>query len=92
MTIDGFSSPGFARAEMHETTITDGIARMQALESIDIEAGSNIEFAPGGMHVMLVEPLKAVLPGASIRLELRYNDGGLLLMDAPVMTRLDDPT
>ncbi|MDH4047574.1 MAG: copper chaperone PCu(A)C [Gammaproteobacteria bacterium] len=90
LTIDGISSPEFVRAEIHETTLSDGIARMQALESITVDAGARLSFAPAGLHIMLLDPRKGLLPGATVRLELRYSDGGLLIVDAPVRTRGDD--
>ena len=40
VALTAISSPQFGRVEMHETVISDGVARMQALHSISIEAGT----------------------------------------------------
>ncbi|HSD70728.1 MAG TPA: copper chaperone PCu(A)C [Woeseiaceae bacterium] len=90
ITLHGASSPAFARAELHETTISNGVASMRPLASIVVEAGSQMRFEPGGKHIMLIDPLKAVLPGASVLLQLHYDDAGLLAIEAEVQTRLDD--
>lgn len=89
VTIARVSCAGFDKAEMHETTVTDGIASMHAVSEIRIEAGAHFSFAPGGMHIMLIDPVKSLLPGNSVQLELHYNDGGMLVVEAPVRTRLD---
>ncbi len=54
ITIDGFSSPQFAKVDLHETRIEDGIARMRPLNSIAIEAGDSLVFEKGGKHLMLM--------------------------------------
>ena len=81
------SSPLFARVEMHESTITDGIARMRKLESLAIAAGSSVQFAVGGKHLMLIDPVKGLIPGDSISLEMHYDDGGIVIFGAPLRTR-----
>lgn len=47
-------SADFARVMMHDTVITDGLARMQHLMAVDIGPGETIDFAPGGKHVMFM--------------------------------------
>ena len=37
VTLETVSSPAFARAELHETTIVDGVASMQSLASLVLE-------------------------------------------------------
>ncbi len=90
ITINGVRSTAFGRAELHETTIADGIASMQPLAAVVIEARSQLKFAPGGTHIMLIDPVKALLPGGRIQLEIRYDSESSLLIDAEVRTRLDD--
>lgn len=88
VSLVGVSSTAFARAEIHETSIVDGIARMQMLGTAQIDAQSQLDFVPGGMHIMLLEPRQALLPGANVQIELQFDDGTVLLLDAPVMTRM----
>lgn len=51
-----------ARAELHSTTTEGGVMRMRALERVELPAGRTVKFAPGGLHLMLIDlkqPLKA---------------------------------
>lgn len=56
VTITAVSSPAFARVELHQHRHHDGMMRMEKMDSIKIEAGSVLEFAPGGLHLMLFSP------------------------------------
>ncbi len=55
--ITSVTSPDYASVEMHETTITDGIARMRVIPALDIEDGESVSFERGGKHLMLMRPL-----------------------------------
>jgi periplasmic copper chaperone A len=90
VTLETVSSPAFARAELHETTIVDGVASMHALASLVLEPRSQTRLAPGGKHIMLIDPVKGLLPGATILIELHYDRSGLLPVEAEVQTRLED--
>jgi copper(I)-binding protein len=90
VTLDSVSSPAFARAELHETTIVDGVASMRAMASLVLEPRSQTSLAPGGKHIMLIDPVQGLLPGETLLLELHYDRSGLLLVEAEVRTRLED--
>ncbi|MCS7002363.1 MAG: copper chaperone PCu(A)C, partial [Dehalococcoidia bacterium] len=40
--------------ELHVTTITNNVARMQMVPQIEVPAGATVEFRPQGNHVMLI--------------------------------------
>lgn len=88
--IDEVSSPSFERVEMHETVIVGGVARMRRLPALGIEGRSSTVLAPGGRHLMLSGPVKALLPGDTVTIEFRYGDDALLSVSAPIQTRLPD--
>jgi copper(I)-binding protein len=74
------STPAAARVEMHQTTITDGIARMRPLGELVIEPGSTVKIEPGGIHLMLVD-LKAPLEaGKPVPLELTFRRAGRITL------------
>jgi len=56
-------SPIAARVRMHETSMADGMMRMDELkDGVPLKAGQTVRFQPGGKHVMfigLTQPLKA---------------------------------
>jgi periplasmic copper chaperone A len=87
VSIDAISSPAFGRVEIHETRIVDGVAHMQRVKILTVAGNSKLSLAPGGMHVMLLDPQRALLPGGHVELRLHFSDGGLLELDAPVRTR-----
>lgn len=48
-------SPQFARVEIHETTIEDGISKMRALDSLTVPANGAARLERGGKHLMLMQ-------------------------------------
>lgn len=53
----GITSSQAERAELHETIDDGGVMRMVPRpEGLDVPAGGRLELAPGGAHVMLVNP------------------------------------
>ena len=42
--------------EIHASVTKDGRASMQRLETVELPAGKKVEFAPGGMHLMVFSP------------------------------------
>ena len=83
------SSKQYATVELHETVLVNGVARMQALDYITIDANGSTGLAPGGKHVMLFEPSQAWLPDNNISLQLHFESGAILMVSAPISTRID---
>ena len=74
-TITAINSQEFGKVEMHRTIIENGIARMRQLDALKIPAHSSLELAPGGLHLMLLEPEKEFMRGEMIVLYLTEADG-----------------
>ena len=65
-----------AMAMVHQSELVDGVARMRMAGEINIPAGSRIEMAPGGTHIML-EGLRAPLStGDQFDLVLKFSKSG----------------
>lgn len=74
-SLTGATSPAAARVEIHSSSMTDGVMRMQKLARVAIPAGKTVTFAPGGHHLMLIglkAPLKA---GARVPATLTFASG-----------------
>ncbi len=56
--ITGYSSPQFASVSLHRSVLEDGVSRMEEVPMLSIGAGSEVELAPGGFHLMLMRPLQ----------------------------------
>lgn len=68
LTITGGSAALAARVELHDTAEVDGMLRMRQQDSVTVPAGGSLEFAPGGLHLMLLELER--MPAAGEVLEL----------------------
>jgi copper(I)-binding protein len=55
---------------LHETTMTDGVMRMRAVEALDIPANGRLELKSGGAHGMAMGEIAADPP--SIPLTFRF--------------------
>lgn len=88
LVLESVTAAGIPRAEIHETTMADGVMRMRRLDSVTIPAGETAAFAPGGRHLMLfADSLPA--PGSSVTVELAFTDGRVLAFEAPVRRGAD---
>ena len=54
--ITRITSPEFAKVQIHETKIEDGIARMHALQELIVPARGSVRLERGGKHLMLMRP------------------------------------
>lgn len=84
LKVIAISSPDFARVEMHRTEMKDGMARMLPVKSLDLAPGETLSLAPGGYHLMLFEPHRALRAGDRVQLQLQLEDGGSVAVEAPV--------
>jgi len=63
-----------AAAEMHESKMSGDIMQMNPVESVPLEPFTEIEFAPGGLHVMLVNLKQDVKAGDEIEVILHFKN------------------
>ncbi len=70
------SSPLASKVQVHRTEVLDGIARMREVAVLHIDAGQTLEFAPNGMHVMLMGLKKPLVEGQKFELELQFEVAG----------------
>ncbi len=72
--------------EMHESSMSDdGVMQMTPLESIPLAAGAEIEFQPGGLHIMLVSLNHDLKTGERITLTLHFEKHADIVLEVPVM-------
>lgn len=63
-------------AEVHRTEIVEGMARMREVAVLHVGVGERVEFAPGGIHVMLMGLKKPLVDGQKFELELLFEVAG----------------
>jgi hypothetical protein len=71
----GARSAGFAMVMMHRTEMEGGMAKMVHQEEVDIPAGGEVSFAPGGYHLMLMRPRQAYKAGDKVEITLLFKNG-----------------
>lgn len=82
--LTGASSPAAASVQFHQTTISEGMARMRPLGEVTIAPGATVKFEPGGIHLMLVD-LKAPLEaGKPVSLILEFRKAGRITVQLSV--------
>ncbi len=69
-------TPLATKVELHESTMEDGIHRMEKVESIALPAGATVALAPGGLHVMLIGLKFALFAEETIPVTLSFERAG----------------
>lgn len=84
VTLVGASAPGYGKVMLHKTIHENGVDRMVHVESIDVKPGDSLTFAPGGYHIMLMQPHNDLKPGDKLPVTLLFGDGDKLTVDFDV--------
>lgn len=83
-TLVGVAAYGYAMAHIHRSDDSDGVATMSAVDAIEIAPGQSVDFAPGGLHVMLMHPAAPQAEGDTVTLTLQFANGEALPVTAVV--------
>ncbi len=75
VVVQSVSSSAFGAASLHETTLSDGVSRMQELDQLSLAPGQQATLAPGGMHLMLMQARQPLREGQTLPLTLHLADG-----------------
>ena len=86
-TLTGASSPAAASVQFHQTTISEGMARMRPLTEVTIPAGQTVKIEPGAIHLMLVDLKVPLEPGKSVPLVLEFREAGRITVQIAVEAR-----
>jgi len=76
----------YGRVAMHDTIETEGVARMRPSGTVIVPANGEVDFSPGGLHVMLMDPLDKLDPGSPITMQFQFQDN-LLVVSTTLQTR-----
>ena len=82
----GASSPSAGSIQLHRTTDSGAMAPTDAVE---VPAGAEVPFVPGGDHLMLEALVSPLLPGDVVALDLEFAGAGTLRVEAPVIALVD---
>jgi copper(I)-binding protein len=85
--IVGVESPDYERAELHTSSTNRGVSEMHLLDKVPVPANGTVVFAPGGMHVMLINPRRAYAVDERVRIVLRLQGGERIETSVPILRR-----
>lgn len=60
--------------EIHSMSVTNGVMKMRALETLPLQAGKPEKLAPGGFHLMLFDLKKQLVAGEKATFKLSFKD------------------
>ncbi len=67
-------SPATGSVEIHSMSVTNGVMKMRALETLPLQAGKPEKLAPGGFHLMLFDLKKQLKAGEQATFTLSFKD------------------
>ncbi len=88
----GVSSPKAQRIEMHSMTEDNGVMKMRAESSFALPAKGQLEFAPGGSHLMIFGLAPDVKPGSKLPLTFTFKSGAKVTVNADAVSAASTPT
>jgi periplasmic copper chaperone A len=69
------SSTACGMLMLHRSVESSGTSRMMDVKSVSVPAGGTVAFAPGGYHLMCMDPGPAMAPGKTVPKTLVFSDG-----------------
>ncbi len=75
VTLVDIEAQGFDMAMIHETVVNDGVASMNHLDGLTIQAGGLAELKPMGKHLMLMRPEENFPVGHQVALTFITDNG-----------------
>jgi len=83
-TLNGATSPQFARADLHVTHLESGQVRMRRVQAVEIPAHGSLTLRPNGYHLMLVRARRPLKAGERVELTLQFKDAPAVTVQVPV--------
>lgn len=87
VAVQSARSPQFARVEMHQTIVEDGVSKMRPLGTVTVPPGDAVRFEQGGRHFMMMGAESQTGPGSPVTIEIAHTNG-LLIVSATMQARL----
>lgn len=82
--LTGASSDAAQAVEIHESSMEGDVMRMEQVSFIPIPGKASIEFAPGGLHIMLIGLNEDLSVGDELQVTLHFTEHEDILLNVPV--------
>jgi periplasmic copper chaperone A len=89
--ITDVESRDFGMPMIHRTIIENDVSKMRAPGVLEIKPGASLKFEAGGLHVMLMQPLRTLKEGDKAGLRLVLADGRRVFAEFPVLKEAPKP-
>ena len=80
----GASADFATKAEIHNHIMVNDMMRMEQQSEVIINPGQSVQFAPGGLHIMLFGLKQPLIEGQSVAISLQTKDGESIIISADV--------
>lgn len=77
------------RVEFHQHIHEQGMMKMRPIQTVQVPAGEQVDFSPGGLHIMLFDVTKNLQPGDQGRLRISSDQCPTIEVLADVRSPLD---
>lgn len=84
-TLDGVEVDGARMAMLHEMSMVNGHTNMQDVDKMDVPAGGELVFSPGGRHVMAMDLSDSLEPGGTTKVTLSFASGAKATVPAEIL-------
>ncbi|MCP9337695.1 copper chaperone PCu(A)C [Stutzerimonas xanthomarina] len=88
----GVRTPRAKKAELHTHVHEGEMMRMKQIDSIELPAGGQVEFKPGGHHVMLFELSAPLAAGERFPLTLEFEHAGEVTVEVSIQDQAPEPS
>ncbi len=78
------SSSVATTVQLHKSQMVNGVMTMQPVQSITVNAGGQVQFQPGGYHVMLVGLKRDLNVGDTFQVTLTFKQAGAITVPVEV--------
>ncbi len=75
---------GAGMTMIHDYAESAGQMRMTMADTVPLTQGAPLAFAPGGLHVMAMDPAAGLKPGGTAKVTLTLSNGNMVSITAPV--------
>ncbi|MGH8109676.1 MAG: copper chaperone PCu(A)C [Arenimonas sp.] len=83
-------SRDFGMPMIHRSVVENGVSKMRAPGVLEIKPGASLKFEAGGLHLMLMQPLRSLKEGDKAGVRLILADGRRVYSEFPI--RREAPT
>lgn len=90
VTLASVTVEGAGMTMIHDYAETAGKRQMVMADAVALPAGTTVSFAPGGLHVMAMEPGDALAAGSMAQVTINLSDGTSTVVEAPVRAAGDE--